>query len=340
MGIKVSVIIAVYNCEMYIETCLQSVLHQTFQNYEMVLVNDGSTDCSPEILAIYQKKHPDKIKIINKKNGGLSSARNVGLGVAEGVFVTFLDSDDYLEEHYLEILVNTIESKNCDVVCSGQYKVKESGEIVDTITYKPENGKCLMRRLNISGKIYRTQYIQKCNISFPIGKVYEDNSFNLQALFLSDKNFFLDYVGYYQVVHEGSITSRPIVMDALPLGDWRNCIQRVLENHDGSIDRDLFEFTVLSFFTYFLLVRNRKREYLGNIAGNKIVKIKNVLQIADFFQDTVNCFFPNARKNKYAVIGKYKEFGIAQRMGVKVFAWLCYLKKARNFTKIFYKMLG
>lgn len=334
----VSVIIAVFNKEKYLNKCISSVLQQTYQDFEIVLVNDGSTDGSNEIIKKYTLNFPGKVTNIEKENGGVSSARNSGISIAKGKYITFLDADDYIEKHYLEILVAVAEKNCCDVVCSGQYKVSENGEIIHKIVYKPCNGQCLMRRLNFSGKIYLTSYIRENNATFPEGKLYEDNSFNIQMFFLSKKILFLDYVGYFQVVHEGSITSKPIQIEQLPLEEWSNCIKKVLDDKKEGVDIPLFEFTVLSFFTYILLVRNRKREYLDN--QGKKSNINNACQLAEYFQKITNYYFPEARKNKYTSIFKYKELSIVQRMGVKVFSIMCHYNKLVPFTRFFYKLMG
>ncbi len=335
MAAMISIIVPIYNQERYLEKCLQSILYQSFQDFELVLVNDGSTDASLKIMKKYNDHYPSKIKIINKENGGLSSARNAGLEKATGKYVTFIDSDDYIDKDYLKTLIEVAEKNGSDVVCSGQYKVKEDGEIIKKINFHPQDGKCLMRRLNISGKIYRREYLSKWDIVFPVGKTYEDNSFNLQALFLTKKSYFLEYAGYYQVVHEGSITSKPIRAESLPLAEWESCIQKVLSNADSVIDVELFEFTVLSFFTYFLFVRLRKREYLKN--GEKKAVNSEIANIALIFQNIVNQHFPNAFKNKYASATiKYRELSIIQRIGVKVFAIVCRTKKIKPFVKVVY----
>lgn len=338
MNSKVSVIVAVFNEEKYLHKCIQSVLNQTYVNFELILVNDGSTDGSKEIIEEYVKQFPNKVKHIEKKNGGLSSARNCGMQIMSGEFVTFLDADDYIDCKYLEILVRTAEQCDCDVVCSGQYKVDESGNIAKAILFPAIEGKCLTRRLNISGKVYRTEYLKEWDIHFPEGKTYEDNSFNLQALFLSNSNYFLEYAGYYQVVHEGSITSKPIQIETLPLGEWKYCIEKILRHCTNIENKELFEFTVISFFTYFLLIRNRKREYLSNCSQKN--ERNNAEEIAEYFQGIIREYFPEARKNRFASLWKYKELPFSQRAGVKAFAWLCYFKQAVNFTKFFYRIAG
>lgn len=113
---KISIIIPVFNVEQYIEECLNSVLLQTYKDYEIILVNDGSTDNSLNICYKFQELH-DSIKIYNKKNGGLSSARNYGILHATGEYLIFLDPDDYwIVATALETLINIANTTNCDIV--------------------------------------------------------------------------------------------------------------------------------------------------------------------------------------------------------------------------------
>ena len=114
----ISIIVPVYNVESYLERCINSILNQTFKNFELILVDDGSTDKSGEIcdsFAGYDKR----IRVIHKKNGGLSSARNVGLDVSIGKYIGFVDSDDWIDEFMYEKLYrNMIKTKSDIVICN------------------------------------------------------------------------------------------------------------------------------------------------------------------------------------------------------------------------------
>lgn len=335
--IVVSVVVAVYNMEKYLSACIESVLAQSYPNYELILVNDGSRDSSEEIIDRFVKSRPETIRKINKENGGLSSARNIALPTLRGKYVTFLDADDYYDRDYLKNLVEKAEAEELDMVCSGQHKVTDAGEILNTIRYTLKNGQCLQRRLNISGKLYRTAYIRKWELSFPEGKTYEDNSFNLQALFLSPRVGFLEYEGYYQVVHEGSITSKAIDASRLPFEEWRRCAQYVKSAAVEGVDLQLFDFTYVSFLTYFLMVRNRKREYLSN--ENKSTSMDSVYQIAEVFEDLTNRFFPEYGKNKYTKLFRYGELPFTQKLGTRVFAWFCRRRRLKTLVKLVYSIV-
>ena len=111
---KVSIIIPAYNAEKTIKKCLNSVCNQTYENIEIIIVNDGSTDNSLDICEEYEKKD-DRIIIISKENGGLSDARNKGIDIAKGKYITFIDSDDYVDLEFISIMVSNIEKNNSDI---------------------------------------------------------------------------------------------------------------------------------------------------------------------------------------------------------------------------------
>ena len=113
---KVSVIIPVYNVENYIEKCLESVINQTIDEIEIIVVNDGSTDLSKERINKYLNKYKDKIKYLEKENGGLSSARNYGMKFATGEYIAFLDGDDYIELDAYQKMYEKAKEENADMV--------------------------------------------------------------------------------------------------------------------------------------------------------------------------------------------------------------------------------
>lgn len=130
MASKISVIIPVYNVEQYLEKCLDSILNQTYKNIEIILVNDGSIDKSGLICDEYSRKY-NNIKVFHKENGGVSSARNLGIDNATGQYLAFIDPDDYIDANMYEILVEKIVETNSDIaMCSFVY-VKENENIVE-----------------------------------------------------------------------------------------------------------------------------------------------------------------------------------------------------------------
>ena len=122
MDEKISVIVPVYNVEQYLERCVDSIINQTYKNLEIILVNDGSTDNSGQLCDELAKKD-DRIRVIHKKNGGLSDARNVGIDEAESELIGFIDSDDYIDEDMYELLINNMKNANADLSMCGHFDV-------------------------------------------------------------------------------------------------------------------------------------------------------------------------------------------------------------------------
>ena len=135
---KVSVIVPVYGVEEWLERCLDSLVNQTLEDIEIIVVNDGSPDNSQAIIDAYVKKYPNKVKGYIKENGGLSDARNFGIPYATGEYIAFVDSDDYVDLTMYEKMYNEAEAKGSEVVVCGYFKVNE-----ETKTLKSANSKHL-----------------------------------------------------------------------------------------------------------------------------------------------------------------------------------------------------
>lgn len=133
---RISVIVPVYNVEKYLDKCVQSILNQTYENIELVLIDDGSTDGSSKICDKYGKID-SRVKVIHKENGGLSSARNRGIDEAVGKFITFIDSDDYIHHQMLEILYEGIIKNKSDIsIC--EYRRFDENETIEEEDYDKE----------------------------------------------------------------------------------------------------------------------------------------------------------------------------------------------------------
>lgn len=138
MNSKISVIIPVYNVEKYIEKCLDSVISQTYKNIEIIIINDGTLDTSLEIAEKYAKID-NRIIILTKTNGGLSSARNFGLNYVSGDYIVFIDSDDWIEKNMLEKLIKTAHETDGDIIQFGFRTVLENGREIKKYTFKEES---------------------------------------------------------------------------------------------------------------------------------------------------------------------------------------------------------
>ena len=188
-----TVVIPVYNVEKYLKRCIDSILVQEWKNYDILLVDDGSTDNSPQICEDYAEAY-DIISVIHKENGGLSEARNTGISNAEGEYVYFLDSDDWIEPNTFSDLAEIIESDQYDIISFNQEFVKSEHDIIksDSKRTKRLTGKEALIDMFSYGfitgfatdKIYRKALFTKNTIQFPVGKYYEDLGTNYK-LFLA-----------------------------------------------------------------------------------------------------------------------------------------------------------
>lgn len=134
---KISVIVPVYNVENYLEKCLNSLVNQTLQEIEILVINDGSTDNSQKIIDEFQEKFPQKIKVFTKENGGLSDARNFGIDRAIGEFLAFVDSDDYVSENMLQEMYDLAIKNQAELVICNLQKVDENGNVTQKLTQIP-----------------------------------------------------------------------------------------------------------------------------------------------------------------------------------------------------------
>lgn len=123
----ISVIVPVYNVEKYLNKCIDSIINQSYKDFELILVDDGSTDNSPQICDIYASAH-ENIHVIHKNNGGLSDARNTGICIAKGKYVVFIDSDDFIDSEFLKVLIEQKEEYGADISCVAIGKVNEGNE--------------------------------------------------------------------------------------------------------------------------------------------------------------------------------------------------------------------
>lgn len=210
----VSIIVPVYNVEKYLAECIESILNQSYENIEIVLIDDGATDSSGKICDAYAKKD-SRIRVIHKVNGGLSSARNKGIEESCGSYLAFIDSDDKIHEDFVANLMRYI-TEDYDIVQCAYARVYEDGTLI------PCNQCCISDKgkaaqkyfLGKQGnpepfdvafnKIYRRKLFQ--NISYPIGRVHEDIA-TTYRLFYEAKNIkTIPDILYYYRIRPGSIT--------------------------------------------------------------------------------------------------------------------------------------
>ncbi len=224
--IKISVIVPVYNVAQYLPKCLDSIINQTMKDIEIICVDDGSTDNSGKILEKYAKKD-HRINIIEKKNGGLSSARNAGLNVATGEFITFIDSDDWVDERFCEKLYDSITKNNADIsICAVHQFDNRTGENDDSNPYytleffdssfdnkvfSHKDTKNFLFDVCVMAwnKIYRKSFLDSLNARFPEGLIFEDGPFFFSIFFKTQRvTIVRDYLYYYRINRKNSIIDK------------------------------------------------------------------------------------------------------------------------------------
>ena len=210
-----SVIIPVYNVEEYLGKCVDSILNQTYSNLEIILINDGSKDGSGSICDIYGQKDP-RVRVIHKENGGLSSARNTGMEAAAGEYITFVDSDDWIEEDAYAHLMELMERYQVKLVCGGNYDV-DGGTGERTLGVCPEReevvtaeefvGRMFMWQgcdSSACDKIYHRSLLE--NFRYPEGRVCEDVAVTYKIVLGTDRAAFSERPFYNYYHRPGSIT--------------------------------------------------------------------------------------------------------------------------------------
>ena len=227
---EVSMIVPVYQVEKYIAQCIESVLNQTFKDFELILIDDGSKDQSGSICDLYAAKD-DRILVIHTENRGAAAARNVGLDHASGRYITFLDGDDYLDEHMIARLYEEIVDSEYDMVVCDFLNLlpDEEDNFIVHLQEKTVNGREVLEHLKnernyglwtiVWNKIYKREVLE--NLRFPDGKYFEDEFFSNQLyLFSNQIHVIPDVLCYHRVLASSTMNTQKIenyldLLDAL-----------------------------------------------------------------------------------------------------------------------------
>lgn len=214
---RISIIIPVYNCEKYIKKCIDSIIEQTYRGFELIIINDGSTDNTTHLLEEYKKYN--YIRIINQDNKGVSHARNNGIANAQGEYLCFIDGDDYIDKDFLFTLINENLENKYDWVLSGIYDFHEN-TIIKEIKYKEQEwdinniDECInfysLKLLTAPfPKLFKKNIILKNNLKFNTNiSLAEDREFNYQYAQYIHKVKTISYTGYYYRVSNPNSLSK------------------------------------------------------------------------------------------------------------------------------------
>lgn len=208
MNPLISIVVPIYRVEDYLEQCIKSLINQTYKNLEIILVDDGSPDNCPKICDEWEKRD-NRIKVIHKKNGGLSDARNAGIAVATGEYIAFLDSDDWVDIRFYDTLYSQLVKYNCDIASAGYIATSDRNAVINNKS--SENVEVLSSyealyeliddnkvKQVVWNKLYKRELID--GVFFAVGKYHEDEFWSYQIIGKSNKIAVCDYKGlfYYQ----------------------------------------------------------------------------------------------------------------------------------------------
>ena len=266
----ISVIIPVYKVEKYVERCIQSVINQTYENLQIILVDDGSPDNCGKICDEYAKKD-HRIEVIHKSNGGLSDARNAGIEVAKGEYVGFVDSDDYIEADMYEVLYNLLKQYNADVsicnfytVSQGKISIKNADNGINEYN-RIEILKEILLDRNIQSyawnKLYKKELFDE--IKYPIGKKYEDIGTTFFLLEKCNKVVVTGKSEYYYINRQDSIVNN---VTETTITDY---IELIMQRYDY-IEENIKELS------------SYNKDYLKRILKTAEKDIKSLNEVGDY----------------------------------------------------------
>lgn len=319
----ISVIIPIYNVEKYISRCLDSVINQTYKKIEIICVDDGSPDNSIKILKEYEKKD-SRIKIIRQENGGLSSARNIGIKDSRGEYIFFLDSDDWLPLNSLELLYEDILLNKSDISVGNLIKVypKKNKEIglknLKKIDYSLKNylEYSINKKnftANVVNKLYKTKIIVENKILFKEKILYEDFLFTVQYFIYCKKiSVIKEAVYYYFLEREDSIVNTVNIRDL-------EVFLNIIEIEKFLINNNQKEILNLKYFQNYIF------EWLLSATVSKLFKNGDIEIVEKIYEIIKN---NQIFKKYYDLYQKNKIFGVK-----KHFAYIFYNNK-NIFIKI------
>lgn len=260
-----SIIIPVYNVEKYLCQCIDSVLNQNYKNFEIILIDDGSKDNSGKICDDYAKKDT-RIKVYHKENEGLSAARNDGLKKANGEYILFIDSDDFIFENVLEKISKVCENENADIIFLKGFKYFDENNIIELdqdikfekTLEKEEIIEYLTRLSKFPGsactKTYNKNFLIENNLFFIKGLVSEDIEWIIRVLKSFNKAYFLNTpYYYYRQNRDGSITNKVFSKNI-------NSMLEIINKHATRLPKNKTEESINHFlaYEYTILLANYK----------------------------------------------------------------------------------
>lgn len=317
---NVSIIVPIYNSEEYLEECIASILNQTYKNFELILINDGSTDRSQEICELYKNKDP-RVITINKKNEGVSETRNHGIKAARGKYILFVDSDDIVSKDWIEVLYKTISKYEKNLIISGYCtKSKSSSQETKTIFSENELNSIINKKdffliyekhlINSPcNKIYRASILKKYDIKFKKDiSLGEDLLFNLEYLKYIDSIILINKPLYNCIVRENESLSRKYYKNLFEICNLLHTeIYKAMTNFGTDINIYRKNF-YLSYLNYLILVLNNTFNKKCTLNLVEKIKYNTCIMKSDEFRKCIKYSDLSGFSSKYISILKSKNY--------------------------------
>lgn len=287
--IKVSIIVPFYNVENYIEKCLQSLVNQTLEDIEILLVNDGSQDSSKTIAKQFVEKYPNKIIYLEKENGGLSDARNYAIPYAKGEYIAFLDSDDYVETNMYEEMYHKAKQEDLDYVeCDFLWEYPDKTLESKGKQYSNKKEMFLYTRVVAWNKLIKREIVQNNHLEFPKGYRYEDVEFFYKLLpFIHHYGIvqkpFIHYVQRENSISNVQNTRTKEMIDVLAHVITYYKTNNLFEEYKEEIEYIYARYILCSSMLRMVMIQDKKER-------------KEIIQFA---WKSLNTQFPNWKKNLY-----------------------------------------
>ena len=304
---KLSIIVPVYNVEKYLRKCLDSLAEQTAEDYEVILVNDGSKDASREIAAEYAGKYPF-FRIIDLDNGGQGRARNFGIDAAQGEYIGFVDSDDWAAPEMFSRLLDYAEREEADIAVCDYYRCEETGERLY------EKARLQDHPLSAAGavwnKLFRREIIG--DVRFPVGLWYEDFEFSAKVMMKSSKTVFLhEPLYFYRSGHASTMRNANSSKNL----DMLRIMESIREVVAPGREED-FRFLVINH----VLLDSIKRVSAQNSKNKKAVIAKLREYVKKYVPDLENCesFRKETRNRRIIMWLNYNEFEFISDLILKI----------------------
>lgn len=332
MDYLISVVVPVYNAEEYLRKCIESILKQTYENLQIILVDDGSLDRSGEICEEYAMAD-FRIEVVHKENGGPASARKAGIVLARGQYIGFVDADDYIDPDFYQMLLEDITKSGADLVHSGcflendnsimQNNRYETGvyelagiqaEFINTYILKVDSS--VHMNHNLFCKLFKTDLVKISDLIVPDSQTRGEDMLLVCSYIMNSKRIFLDKrAGYHYIMRAGSITHCPHIESAVEFGILYKCLMNLFEEY-GILNVVRKELGV-----YF---KNEYLNLLSQVSGNVLIPRYEFADIAEIKGKRIVLYGAGkVGQNYYAQICKYDE--------IKIVAWA-----DKNYQKYHY----